>query len=129
MSKNKITIVDKDKVQDRTNENELIQEILRKEFFIWMNDNGYNHEQIKEIFDGRRLSASEQSRFNSVIRKAKKEVNISITESIVFLEEVYVKFKKILSVFDGETRFELKKELSDNFKISLDENNLDQILG
>jgi hypothetical protein len=128
MSKYKITVIDKEKVSGKINENEVVNEILKKEFFNWMSENGYGYSQIKEIFDGKRLSANEQNRFNSVIRQAKTEAKISITESIIFLEETYTKFKKIISVFDNETKFELKKELSSNFHIKLDENNLSQIL-
>ena len=128
MSKNKVTVVSKVKIQGRFNEVELFNEILKKEFFQWMKSNGYGHEEIKDIFDGKRISATEQSRFNIIIRRAKEEANITITDTIIFLEESYVKFKKILAIFDGETRFELKKELSKNFHIPLDKTNLNQIL-
>ena len=128
MAKNIVTTVDKEKIICRVNEQELVDEILKKEFFIWMKDNGYGYKEIKEIFDGKRLSAAEQSKFNSTVRRIKKEENISITETIVFLEESFTKFKKILSIFDGETKFELKKELSKKYHIKLDETNLSQIL-
>jgi len=114
--------------EDKTNEQELIDEIQKNEFFNWMADNGYTFEQIKEILDGKRVSAGEQSRFNMTLRQAKKEINVSLTESLIFLEEYFVKFKKILNLLDGETRFELKKELSENYKIKIDKSSLSQIL-
>lgn len=114
---------------DKTNEQELIDEIQKNEFFNWMENHGYSFEEIKEILDGKKVSAGEQSRFNTTLRKAKKDINVSLTEAIVFLEESFVKFKKIINLLDGETRFELKKELSENFKIKLDKSSLSQILG
>ena len=94
-----------------------------------MENNGYSFEEIKEILDGKKVSAGEQSRFNMTLRLAKKETNVSLTEAIVFLEEYFVKFKKIINLLDGETRFELKKELSENYKIKIDKSSLSQILG
>ena len=126
MSKHKI-IFKKDS-NDKTNEQELIDEIQKSEFFNWMEKNGYTFLYIKEILDSKKISAVEQSQFNLTLRKVKKEINISLTEAIVFLEESFAKFKKILLLLDGETKFELKKELSENFKIKLDKNNLSQIL-
>lgn len=127
MSKHQI-VFEKDG-EEKTNEQELLDDIQKNEFFNWMSKNGYSFEDIKEILDGKRISAGEQSRFNIALRRAKEEINISLTESIVFLEESFVKFKKILSILDGETRFALKKELSENYKIKLDRSCLSQILG
>jgi len=126
MSKHKIVF---EKDEEKTNEQEFINDIQKTEFFDWLNKNGYSFEDIKEILDGKRISAEEQSHFNITLRRAKKEINISLTEIIVYLEEFFVKFKKILTILDGETKFELKKELSSNYKIKLDKNSLSQILG
>jgi len=130
MSKNQIVTLDSQfSIQNKSNESEVISEILRNEFYKWMEENGYELEKIKSIFDGTKLSATEQSRFNLLIRRAKKETNISLTEMIMFFEEQFAKFKKILTVFDGESKFELKKELSSKFHIKLEETNLEEILG
>lgn len=130
MAKNQIVVLDSmHNINNKTNEKELVTGILRAEFFDWMEENGYDLDKLKNIFDGKKLSASEQSRFNIMVRKAKKEANISLTEIIMFFEESFAKFKKILSVFDGETKFELKKELSEKFHIKLEETNLEEILG
>jgi len=126
MAKYKIAFEKDD--DEKTNEQELIDEIQKTEFFNWMKKNGYFFENIKEILDGKKVSAGEQSRFNVTLRRAKKEINISLTEATVFLEESFVKFNKILALMDGETRFELKKELSSNYKIKLDKSSLSQIL-
>jgi len=128
MSKHKITTFDREKVYNRINELELVNEIMKNEFFVWMNENGYNHRQIKEVFDGKRLSAGEQSRFNVTVRRAKKEANISLVDTVIYLEESFARFKKILSVLDSETKFELKKEMARKFRIKIEETNLSQIL-
>jgi hypothetical protein len=126
MSKYRIVF---EKNEEKTNEQEIIDDIQKNEFFDWLNKNGYSIENINDILEGKKISAGEQSRFNITLRKAKKEINISLTESIIFLEEFFTKFKKILIILDGETKFELKKELSINHKIKLDKSSLSQILG
>jgi len=115
--------------ETKGNEQELINDIQKDEFFAWMIKKGYKYNDIKNIFDDKKLSAGEQSRFNETLRNIKKETTISLTEALVFLEETFVKFKRILSILDNETKFELKKELSQKYKIDLDENTLSQILG
>ena len=129
MPKNEIIVQDSMyNIDNKTNEKELVNNILRTEFFNWMKENGFELFQIKNIFDGKKLSALEQSHFNIILRKSKEEINISLTEIIMFFEESFATYKKILSVFDGETKFELKKELSTNFHIKIDKNNLGDIL-
>lgn len=129
MAKNEIIVKDgMFNINNRTNEKELVSDILKREFFDWMEQNGYDLDRLKFIFNGKKLSSSEQSRFNIIIRKSRQEINISLTEIILFFEESFNRFKKILSVFDGETKFELKKELSKKFHIKLEETNLQEIL-
>lgn len=127
MSKYEIKF-DKEKADEKLNEHELINEILKNEFFNWMSLNGYNFNEIKNILDGKKISANEQYKFNEILRKAKKEVKISLTESIIFLEESFVKFKKILAILDNETKYELKKEFYENHRVKQDKSNLSQIL-
>lgn len=129
MAKHQVNTFDQSKISEKTNESELVNDILKKEFLNWMEGNGYSFDYLKEIFEGKKMSASEQSKFNETIRKAKTEVNIGLVDIIVLFEENFNKFKKILSILDGETKYELKKELSKKYFIQLDENNLKQILG
>jgi hypothetical protein len=126
MSKHEIKF-DSEKADEKLNEQELINEISKNEFFDWMTLNGYNFNKIKNVLDNKKISTTEQYKFNEILRKAKKEVKISLIESIVFLEESFIKFKKIIDVLDNETKFELKKELSEKYHIKMDKSNLSQI--
>jgi len=127
--KHNITTVDREKVIDKVNESVLVEEISKAEFFSVLEEHGYGHDELKEIFEGKRLSSTEQYRFNNTLRSIKKETHISITDCIIYLEESFIKFKRILSVFDDETKSILKRELSNKFRIKIDENNLGEILG
>lgn len=129
MAKHVINMIDKDKVENKVNESELINEISRQEFHKLMEQNEFGYNELRTLFDAKKICINEQIRFNLTIKKLKKETNISLTEMILFLEETFAKFNKILLVFDGENRFELKKELSVSYHIKLDKNTLSQILG
>jgi len=127
--KHKITVLDQEKINQKSNEQEIFNEITKTKFFKWMEEKGYNYIKIKDILDGKKIASQEQSDFNQIIKKNKLENNISITEAILFLEENFVRFSKILLIIDDEVKFELKKELAEKYKIKIDENLLHQILG
>ena len=127
--KHKITVLDQEKINQKSNEQEIFNEITKTKFFKWMEEKGYNYIKIKDILDGKKIDSQEQSDFNQIIKKNKLENNISITEAILFLEENFVRFSKILLIIDDEVKFELKKELAEKYKIKIDENLLHQILG
>lgn len=128
MSKHQISTYDQGKIVNKTNESELVKGIMESEFFVWMNDNGYDYNSMKELFEARKISATEQSEFNDTLRRAKEEINVNIMDMIICFEENFVKFKKILDIIDSDTKYELKKELSKKHYIKLEETNLNQIL-
>jgi len=127
MSKNKIE-TNKEEMFDGNEENDIINHISKQNFFIWLDKNGFNAEQIKMFFVEKRISSIEQNRFNVILRKAKKETGISIIEMVLYFENNINKLKKILSVLDEETKHILKYELSSKFKIKIDKNMLYKIL-
>lgn len=129
MAKHQIKIFEQSKMLNKTNESDLIDNITKKEFFNWMNNNGYSFDYLKEIFECKKISAYEQSKFNETIKRAKTEINIGFIDIVLLFEENFNKFNKILLMFDGETKYELKKELSKKYFVKLDENNIKQILG
>lgn len=124
----KINLVDISKIIGRNNENDIVDEMLRSKFFNWLKERGFSHERLDCLFDSRRIPSVEQSSFNVAIRKAHDELNINIIDQIVFLEECFVKFKKILSVLDDESRYLLKITLSEKYKIEIDRTNLEDLL-
>lgn len=130
MAKNEVVVKDSMfSIKEKSNEKELMNNILRDEFFKWMEERGYDQNKLKSIFECKKINDLDQINFNDILRRAKKQMNISLTDMIMFFEETFETFKKLLLVFDGETTFELKKELSKKYHIKLDETNLNEILG
>ena len=129
MSKKEIRIVEIEKISDKINENEIINDIIKNEFFNYMDKKGYSFEVLQKLFECNKISSSEMNNFNVFIRKINKEMTINIYEMVIYFEMYFTKIKKILNLFDKETKFILKKELSKKYHIKIDENNLKLILG
>jgi predicted component of type VI protein secretion system len=123
----KIVMVKPEKVIQRTNENELFDDISRQEYFKWMENQGFSYENLMKLFENKRISSIEQNRFNSILKRAKSEINVDIYESILYLEEQFVKMKKILNLLDDELRYLLRTELEEKYKIKTDKTNFDEM--
>lgn len=125
--KDKVQLVNLDNINGRSEEKELFESISRKEYFDWMSKHGYDREGLKKLFENKRVNSSEQSRFNAILKRAKKEIDIGISDSVIYLEEKYVKMKKILTLLDEDVKFILKCELEENFKIETEKTHLDEL--
>lgn len=123
----KIVMVKPEKVIQRTNENELFDDISRQEYFKWMENQGFSCENLMKLFENKRISSIERNRFNLILKRAKSEINVDIYESILYLEEQFVKMKKILNLLDDELRYLLRTELEEKYKIKTDKTNFDEM--
>lgn len=123
----KIVMVKPEKVIQRTSENELFDDISRQEYFKWMEKQGFSYENLMKLFENKRISSIEQNRFNSILKRAKYEINVDIYESILYLEEQFVKMKKILNLLDDELRYLLRTEMEEKYKIKTDKTNFDEM--
>jgi hypothetical protein len=124
MSKNKIESISRDNFFDKTKENEMINDISRAEFMAWMEENGYDANRLRKLFEEKRISSVEQSKFNYLLKKTKKELKISIVDCVLYLDELMDKIKKIVSCLDEDTKYMLKSELAKKYKINLKNNYL-----
>jgi hypothetical protein len=127
MAKNKIE-TNKEELFDGNEENDIINNISKQNFMNWLEENGFSEKQLKQFFQEKRISSIEQNRFNIILRKAKKEIGVSISEIVIYLENSVFRLKKILSVLDEDTFHILKHELASKFKIKIDKNMLYKIL-
>jgi len=127
MAKNKIE-TNREDLFAGNEENDIINIISKQKFFLWLDNNGFNEIEIKRFFKEKRISSTEQNRFNIILRKSKKETGVSIIEMVLYFENNINKLKKIISVLDEETKHILKHELANKFKIKIDKNMLYKIL-
>jgi hypothetical protein len=128
MAKNEIKVVSDAKINDRVNEREMLDEITKGELFDWFHQNGYSYSRLEEIFEGNRVTSNEQNHFNIILRKAKDEIEMEITDIILYLENEFSDLRRLMAIVDDETKHILKIELAANYKINVDKNSLEQIL-
>lgn len=110
------------------NENIIIEKISKQVFFNFLEKHGFNQESLKSIFDNKRISSIQQNKFNIALRVINNDYKISLIECVIFLEEKFIGFKKILSILDDDILYLLKKEMSQEYNIKLKENGLLDIL-
>jgi hypothetical protein len=126
--KTKINMVNQDSINKKTHETDLIDEILKNEFFKMMKDSGFDFNVLKEMFESKRITVNEQFKFNICIRRVKKELNMSFIDCVVFIEEYFAKLKKVIGILDEESMCLLKNELADKYKLNIPKSKLDEFL-
>lgn len=110
------------------NEDALHLELDSGRFYhILERDYGYDYKTISRYIEGGVYSVNEQHEFNIVLRRLKREHNIDITDSILFLEDTIL-MTHILKFIDDETEWTLKDELASRYKISKKSNKLFELL-
>jgi len=114
IDKNKKITVDIKK-KDRNIENKFLNGINKKTFFDAVEKENIN---LANILLNKNRPIREYHKFNLFLRKLNRH-GLTIYECIMYMEEEYVKFKKILSMLDAENIFRLKDELSKKFKIKI----------
>jgi hypothetical protein len=119
-----IDLVNVNNILEKSYEREIIHDIYRKEFFQWMEENGFDYNTFRRMFECKRISSIEQNKFNIALRKAKESIRIDLIDSVLYLEESFVKIKKILSFLDDDTKSILKNELSKKYKIEIEKSEL-----
>ena len=110
------------------NEDALHLELDSGRFYqILERDYGYDYKTISRYIEGGVYSVNEQHEFNIVLRRLKREHNIDITDSILFLEDTIL-MSHILKFIDDETEWALKDELANRYNISKKSNKLFELL-
>ncbi len=121
-------VVSKEVVNITKNEEAIIDDIEKNNFYKILNTYRFPRKDLEVIFQSEIYTNNIQEELNIVLRKLKKEHGISITDSVLFLDE-FTKVKKILIFLDGESKFILKNELSEKHGIEIETNDLYKILG
>ena len=112
----------------KKNEDNLHLEIDSASFYqILEDDYGYDYKTISRYIEGGVYSLNEQHEFNIVLRKLKRDHNIEITDSILFLEDSIL-MNNILKFIDDETEWTLKDELAKKYNINKKNNNIFELL-
>jgi len=124
---NRMDIISKEELCISKSEDILIDKIQKSKFFELLNNYDFTYDKLQVIFESEIYTNQTQNNLNIAIRKLKKQHDISISDSVLFLEE-FTPIKKILYFFDGETKWALKQEMAEKYNIELETNELFKIL-
>ena len=98
-------------------EDTLHQELDSARFFdIMETDFGYDYKTISRFIQGCSYTINEQHNFNIALRQLKKNYNIDISDSILFMEDT-ISLSNILKFIDDETEWILKDEMAKKYQI------------
>jgi len=103
---------------DKSEEN-IIDNIQKKNFFKILKECGYTYERLKVIFESEIYTNETQNDLNITLRKIKKSHGIHLSDSVVFLED-FTRIKKILYFLDGDSKYIIKTELSERYNIDFE---------
>jgi len=101
-------------------EETVLDNVHRKIFMGEMNKRLIN---INTLFH-KRESLIEKHNFNMFLRFMLDEHGITIKESVLFLESVYVNFRRITTLLDEENIHLLRRDLAKRFGIHIEKNKL-----
>lgn len=112
----------------KRNEDSLHRELDSDRFYAILESNyGYDYKTVSRLIEGGNYAINEQHEFNITLRRMKREHDIDISDSILFLEETIL-MNHILKFIDEETEWVLKDELSSKYNIDVSPNKLFEIL-
>ena len=95
------------------NENKLHCELDSGRFFqLLETEYGYDYKTVSRFIQGGVYTFNEQHEFNIALRKLKRNHDIHISDSILFLEDTMI-LNHILKFIDEETEWILTDELTD----------------
>lgn len=121
-----IRLVNFDKMIGKSIENNIIEGLASKSFFDYLDKHGYNRKTLNLFFGNKEYSPEEFIRFNSTLKQVKEDLSLHFYEIILYLEDVHIKYKKIVHFLDDEIKFSIKQELGSKYgymdkELSLDE--------
>jgi len=125
--KNKIKLINSESVLGRRHESFIIDEINKRKFFKWMTHRGLDYDELMFIFESKKIDDEMRLKFNMALLDGREELGIEICDMIVFMEQVFSKFKRILNALDGEIYYQVKVEMAERFKIHLDKSSWDEM--
>ena len=104
-------------IKTASTQHSLVKELDSDRFFRLLKEEyGFDYKSISKFIEGGVYSFNEQHEFNIILRKMKRDKNISISESILFLEDGML-LNHILKFIDDETEWILKDELASRYGI------------
>ncbi|MFW6219534.1 MAG: hypothetical protein ACOC33_01570 [bacterium] len=128
MYEEKLKLISKDTLIEKPNERQIFDDIDKETLYDHFIEYKLDKRMLDKIFYAEQYSSNEQNEINQIFRTISKKYDISMLDIVLFLENDFGKLKKILSFLDGDSKSLLKKQVSNEYNISVDSNKLYKIL-
>ncbi len=111
----KIELIDKEKLQKRSHETELIDEMNRRNLYDYVENHGFDI----RVFLYSNGIGSEKNKFNMILRGAKHDLKISMYDMVVYIAEDFSTIRLVFMALDDENKQIVKNELLKEFNVKL----------
>lgn len=111
--------------EDRNSEKDLIRKINKDFFYKIMIDFDVD---LKLIFEENRVNLKQAQGFNRMLTHMHNSRILELSECLIFVEQDFAPFKKILSVLNEENMQIVKTEMARKFNIKMKKNALENFI-
>ena len=118
-------IINKEFLQSRSYESEIVKEMNKKNFYSILKKKGFDPESFLFI---KKFTTKLRRQFNSGLRRSYKKANIPMHEAILLIEEDYSQMNNIMRLLDERNKQIIREECIEKFKIHDDDTILFEIL-
>ncbi len=108
----------KEYLQSRSYESEIIRSITKKNFLAALKEKGFNPENLLHM---RKFSIKLIKKFNSSLRRVLKVMNIKMYEMILLLDEEYSTVDSLISILDEKNKQIIRNECIQEFHVNDDD--------
>jgi hypothetical protein len=108
-----------------SSEDDYLNMIDRKSFYKKLRK--YQFDYVT-FFKNKNATSIDKEKFNSILKKLKKNRGINIVESLLYFEADFIDMTTLISLLDDDIKFLIKEELSVKYHKKIERNKLKKFL-
>lgn len=120
--------IDTSRLNDKTDEEMVIDDIYKNEFVQWLDSNHISFDYFMKVIESEKMNSVIKYNFNQILMSAKKEINFDIYKIILYIYESIGMLRKILMLIDDDVRMIIKEELAAKYKIKLKSGSIEELI-
>ena len=120
--------IDTSRLNDKTDEERVIDDIYKHECVQWLADNDISFDYFMKVIESEKMNSIIKYNFNQILISAKKEINFDIYKIILYIYESIGMLRKILLLIDDDVRMIIKEELAVKYKIKLKSGSIEELI-
>jgi hypothetical protein len=110
-----LPIVNKEFLQSRSYESEIIKNITKKNFYTTLKVKGFDPENLLFI---KKFTFDAAKKLNKCLRKTHRVMKIHMFDMIIFLDEDYMNMDTLINILDEKNKQTIRNECAKHFNIT-----------